>query len=360
MLERILVVGAGLIGTSIGLALYDVRDVLLHDVDREVLGQACARGAGRAWDGRETASLAVVAVPPARAAGVLLELQRAAIAPALTHVCSVQSRVEDEVQAAGLRMTDFCGGHPLSGRETSGPGAATAGLFAGRPWLICPAAGSSKAALAAVRGLATACHAEPVVTSAREHDELVALISHLPQVAASAVAAQLLGRPDAAQLAGPGLQDTTRVAASDPGLWVDVLAANAGFVAPLVRALAGDLATLATALDQLTDDDEAARGAAVVRDLLERGVAGRTHVSVKRGDSEAAFSRVAVSVSDQPGQLAALFQCAADAQVNVEDVRVEHLPGSATGVIELLVQPAEAERLQRALVAAGVSLVGGG
>jgi prephenate dehydrogenase len=166
------------------------------------------------------------------------------------------------------------------------------------------------------------------------------------------VAARLLaGPPGAPDVSGPGLQDTTRVAASDPGLWVEVLKGNAAFVAPLVADLAADLAGLAAAL---TDADA---GEPVVRDLLERGNRGRALVPVKRGEHDRDFTRVAVSVPDKPGQLAGLFVTAADAGVNVEDVRVEHLPGRPTGVIELMVQPGDRERLQAALAAAGFGVL---
>jgi prephenate dehydrogenase len=141
------------------------------------------------------------------------------------------------------------------------------------------------------------------------------------------------------------------VAASDPALWVEVLRGNAAFVAPFVADLAADLAALAAALA------DAGAGDPVVRDLLERGNRGRALVPVKRGEHDRDFTRVAVSVPDRPGQLAGLFVTAADAGVNVEDVRVEHLPGRPTGVIELMVQPVDRERLQAALAEAGFGVL---
>ena len=350
MTESVLVVGTGLIGTSVGLALRDRCRVLLADVDPARVAVAAGRGAGQAWTG-EQVSLALLAVPPRAVAGELRRLMERDTARTYSHVASIQSHVQAEIEAYDGDLTAVCGGHPLAGRETAGPEAASADLFAGRPWVLCPSERTGPQALEDVRALARDCGAEPVVMSPGDHDRTVALVSHLPQVAASAVAARLLaGPPGAADVSGPGLRDTTRVAASDPDLWVEVLAGNASYVAPLVRELAADLDALGRALAGDADP-------AVVRDLLERGNRGRALVPVKRGEHDRDFTRVAVSVPDQPGQLAALFVTAAEARVNVEDVRVEHVPGRPTGVIELMVGPADRDRLAAALDAAGFGVL---
>ena len=344
------VVGAGLIGTSIGLALRGTADVLLSDPRADHVGTAVARGAGRPWEGGAVADLLVACVPPAAVAGVLADALRAGSARALTHVASVQSRVQAEVDALDADTSAVCGSHPLAGRERGGPDAATATLFADRPWVLCPSARTTDAARGAVEELVVGCGAVPVLASPEEHDATVALVSHLPQVAASAVAARLAGgRLD---LAGPGVQDTTRIAASDPALWVDVLSANASRVAPLVRALADDLARAADALERRPPELD------VVRDLLERGNRGRAQLPVKQRAAD--LVPVVVSVADRPGQLAGLLVSAADADVNVEDLRVEHLAGRPRGLVELLVRAPEAERAATALAAAGWDVVGRG
>jgi prephenate dehydrogenase len=357
----VLVVGAGLIGTSIGLALRGSADVLVSDADPAAQSRAVARGAGREWDGAERAALVVVAVPPRHTPAALRHAQRLDLGLTFTHVASVQSVVQDEAERMGADMTRICGGHPLAGRERSGPDAALGDLFAGRPWVICPGPGTTQDAQAAVRGLAEKCGAEPVLMEPLEHDRAVALVSHLPQVAASAVAAQLLaGRTTGAvRLAGPGLQDTTRVAASDPELWVDVLRGNAKHVAPLVSALARDLAQLADALDALGEaaDDTEPHALGVLEGLLRRGGEGRRLVPVKRGAHDVDFATVHVSVPDRPGQLAGILATAAAAGINVEDVHVEHLRGRPRGVIQLLVHASSVTAAQGALRAAGWDVV---
>ncbi len=347
MIAGLLVVGTGLIGTSVGLALRGDTDVLLHDRDAGAVATAAARGAGRTWDGREPAQHVLLAVPPPVVAGELVRLQRAGVARTWSHVSSVQAPVQRQAADAGAALGALCGTHPMAGKESSGPGAATGELFVGRPWALCPSDETGAEALAAVRSLAERCGAVPLELPADEHDAAVALASHLPQVAASAVAAVLLAHAagQEVRLAGPGLQDTSRIAASAPALWVDVLSQNAPAVAPLVRDLARELDAAAAALEQL---DRAG-----ISDLLVRGNAGRALVPVKRGETDRDFAVVAVEVPDRPGQIAGVLVSAAEAGINVEDVRVEHLPGRPSGVIEVLVAADGQSAARSALAAAG-------
>jgi prephenate dehydrogenase len=343
----LLVVGTGLIGTSIGLALRGQAEVLLHDRDPAALAAAAERGAGRVWNGTEPPAHVVVCAPPSAVAALIGELAARLPDATLSHVSSVQRPVDQVVGA----LPQVCGSHPMAGKESSGPAAASARLFVGRPWVLCPSPATSSDALAATRRVAEQCGAEPLVTTAAEHDDVVALVSHLPQVTASALAA-VLGRADTSlALAGPGLQDTTRIAGSAPGMWVDVLRTNAVAVAPLVRALAEELTAVADALD--------AGDVAAIERLLQEGNEGRRRVPRKRGEHDRDFALVSVVVPDSPGQLAGVLVAAADAGINVEDVRVDHLPGRPTGVIELLVQPGAQAEARRALTAAGWDVAGG-
>ena len=346
MTAGLLVVGTGLLGTSVGLALRGDTDVVLHDRDRSAVATAGARGAGRPWDGAEPADHVLLAVPPAVVASELVRLQGLGVGRTWSHVCSVQAPVQVAARAAGADLAGLCGTHPMAGKESSGPAAASADLFVGRPWALCPSEHTTDEALAAARSLAERCGGVPIELPAGEHDEAVALASHLPQVTASALAAVLLARSAGElRLAGPGLQDTSRIAASGPAMWVEVLSQNAGAVAPLVRELAVELDRAADALERVD------RGA--IEDLLVRGNAGRALVPVKRGGHDRDFAVVGVSVPDRPGQIAAVLLAAADAGVNVEDVRVDHLPGRPSGVVELLVAAETREAARASLAAAG-------
>lgn len=353
----VLVVGTGLIGASVGLALglTGEHDVLLHDLDENALSIAIARGAGRRWDGLERAQVVLVAVPPAVTAPTLGHFQRLGLGQTYSHVSSVQSQVQREVQLLGCDLTSFVGSHPIAGREVSGPGNATADLFAGRPWAVCATPMTDPSSVNAIRSLAEACGALPVSMDAESHDAAVGLVSHLPQVTASALAG-LLPVEGELGLSGPGLADTTRLAASDPDLWTQILSLNAVQVAPPVRALARRLEGLADALDALgagSDQAAAAAARASIYAFLEQGNAGRANVPVKRGVRDQAFASVSVRVPDEPGQLAALLNAAAKAGVNVEDVRVDHVPGRPHGVIELLVAATTAAELTDFLASDG-------
>ncbi|MDX6199991.1 MAG: prephenate dehydrogenase [Actinomycetota bacterium] len=354
----VLVVGAGLIGASIGLALQGHRRVVLWDRDPERVREAVGRGAGDAWDGTSRVELAVVAVPPAHTASLLVDLLRRDVAAHLTHVASSQARVQHDLEAYAAELSRICGGHPLAGREVTGPAGATASLFSGRPWVACPLPGTSAEARAAVLGLAEDCGAEAVVMSPEAHDRAVALSSHLPQLAASALAARLLdGDAETVRVSGPGLQDTTRIAASDAELWTDVLSANAAQVAPLAALLAADLQRVAEALAALAEQPGAPDDLDALHDLLVRGNVGRALVPVKRGLLDGDVAVVAVRVPDRPGALADLLTRAAAAEVNVEDIRVEHLAGRQTGVVELLVRSAHRPALVAALGVGGLQVI---
>lgn len=364
-MSDVLVVGCGLIGASVGMALRDAgRDVCVHDELPSVVGEAVRRGAGRAWDGVESAQIALIAVPPRVTASALIAAQSRNVARTYTHVASVQSQVQREVEALSSDPSVVVGGHPLAGRELSGPGAATADLFAGRPWALCAGETTSVQARNDVAALISDCGADAVVLSAAAHDASVALLSHLPQLTASALAAGLVGAgagQASLQLAGPGLVDTTRLAASDAELWTQIVELNAAEIAPFMTALAGRLTATAAALTALggtPTPPEAARAVAELRDLLRDGNAGRALVPVKRGAASDAFAPLRVSVPDQPGRLAALLGDAGAAGVNVEDVHVEHIPGRPTGVIELLVRHEDLDRLAGVLEPRGWSVLG--
>jgi len=138
----------------------------------------------------------------------------------------------------------------MAGRERSGPSAAVPDLFLGRPWVITDSGASRDDALLAVRHLAVDVGAVPVTMDADEHDAAVAVVSHVPQLASSLVAARLRAvDEDALALAGQGLRDVTRLAASDPALWTSILAANAAAVRDVLVALREDLDVVVGALD---------------------------------------------------------------------------------------------------------------
>jgi prephenate dehydrogenase len=364
---RVIVVGTGLIGTSVALALRPQGvTVWLADSDPAAARLAADIGAGTVLPGDVPggpppggpADVAVLAVPPQAVAPTLARAQAAGLARWYTDVASVKSLPSRQARAAGCDMASFVPGHPLSGRERSGPAAARADLFLGRPWVICPDPLVPAAGLAAIEALARTCGAEPVLVSAAEHDRWVALVSHAPHVLSAAMAARLADASDGAlSLAGQGLRDVTRIAAGDTGLWTQILAANAAPVADVLAAVAADLAAVAEAL---ADTARAAGSGGpggpdlkVLAALLEQGGAGVARIPGKRGAPARAEAAVQVVIPDRPGELARLFQAAGAAGVNIEDIGIEHSPGLPVGVAELTVHPEAVGRLTEALAANG-------
>ncbi len=363
----VVIIGTGLIGTSIALALRARGTaVWLADADPAAARLAADIGAGQVLPPGGPpggpAGVAVLAVPPAAVAVTLASAQGDGLARWYTDVASVKSLPLSQARDRGCDLGSFVPGHPLSGRERSGPAAARADLFLGRPWVLCDDPGVPGAGLAAVEALARACGAEPVRARAAEHDAWVALVSHAPHVVAAAMAARLAEAPGGAlALAGPGVRDVTRIAAGDSGLWTQILAANAAPVAGVLRAVAAELAAAADSLGEVAQSMTGAGGGAadpsaelkVLSALLEHGSAGVARLPGKRGGPARAESLVQVVISDQPGELARLFQAARVAGVNIEDIGIEHSPGLPVGVAELTVRPAAVGPLTEALAAGG-------
>ena len=354
------VVGTGLIGTSIALALREHGVAVgLADHDQAAAQLAADIGAGivlpdaLTGPAAEPVDLAVLAVPPAAAAPALAAAQAAGLARWYTDVASVKGAVLGQARELGCDLAAFLPGHPLSGRERSGPAAARADLFLGRPWVTCPEPATAPGAISAVTALVRCCQAQEVRLSVAEHDRYVALVSHAPHVVAAAMAARLTGAADdALMLSGQGIRDVTRIAAGDSRLWAQILTANAAPVAEVLAAVAADLAGAAEALREA-----AAHGAEpelkTLAGLLDEGSAGVARIPGKHSKPRRDDMVVQVVIPDVPGELARLFRAAGEAGVNIEDIGIEHSPGLPVGVAELTVRPEAVARLTQALAASG-------
>jgi prephenate dehydrogenase len=338
--QPVLIVGAGLVGTSLGLALrrHDV-EVVLSDRDPAHLRTALGLGAGRAYDGGPV-GLVVVAVPPDHVGPE--------IARALADTDAIVTDV-GSVKTAPLLALDgvvgterYAGGHPMAGSERSGPLAATPTLFDARPWAVTPHRHSSPAATQAVEELARLAGASVVRLSPEEHDAAVARTSHLPHLLSVLVAGRLADAPpDHLALSGQGVRDVTRVAGGDPALWQQIVAGNAAAVAGLLTQVRDQLDVL---IDAVATGDRGSLG-----EILERGVAGTRAIPGKHGGPLRPTASVFVSVPDHPGELARLFADAGASDVNIEDVRIDHDPARETGLVELVVDETRAEHLHTAL-----------
>ncbi|MFD7710369.1 prephenate dehydrogenase [Streptomyces sp. NPDC059785] len=355
-----LVIGTGLIGTSAALALAR-RGVVVHlaDHDPEQARTAAALGAGTDEAPEGPVDLAIVAAPPAHVAATLADAVRRGAARGYLDVASVKGGPRRELETLGLDLSAYIGTHPMSGREKSGPLAATADLFEGRPWVLTPTRETHTDVLNLALELVSHCRAVPVVMDADAHDRAVALISHMPHLVANMVAARLQHAEESAvRLCGQGIRDVTRIAGSDPAMWIDILSANPGPVADVLADVSADLDETVRALRALQSSDEAKRqeGVTGIEDVLRRGNAGQVRVPGKHGSAPRAYDVVVVLIDDQPGQLARIFADADRAGVNIEDVRIEHATGQQAGLMQLMVEPQAAPVLSAALRERGWAL----
>ncbi|MGZ5418756.1 MAG: prephenate dehydrogenase [Nocardioides sp.] len=342
----VLVVGAGLLGTSIGLALRRRGiDVALTDVNPENIRIAIGLGAANLSDAEagQQPRLVIVAVPPDHLAEQIVAALTGTDA-VVTDVGSVKAAPLEAVRGRvpAEALTRYVGGHPMAGSERSGPFAASSALFDGRPWAVTPHGTAAPDAVRVVTVLAETCGATPVRFTPTEHDEAVARTSHLPHLLAALVAGRMTEAPkEHLALSGQGVRDVTRIAAGDPALWQQIVDANSTALSILLHAVRDDVDTLLGALDR---GDRATVGS-----LLDRGVAGTAVIPGKHGGPAQAETSLFVAVPDHPGELARLLADAGEIGVNIEDLRIDHDPGRPVGLVELFVAEGEVDHLLRSL-----------
>ena len=348
----VLVIGAGLIGTSVALSLRRAGvDVLIEDVDPDHLAVAADAGAGRPLAAGDVPGIVVVAVPPRHAADVLADASRRFPSATLTDVTSVKSRVVADALALGADGARLVGGHPMAGREVSGPAGARGDLLDDRLWVVTPLPSNEIEHVRQVHRLVSACGAYPVEMSLDDHDAAVALVSHAPQVLSSVLAAQLAGADDDyVRIAGQGLRDMTRIAGSNVAMWSDILAVNAGPVAQVIQRMADELQDTAAALRALSGPAADGQASAEIERVLASGASGQRRIPGKHGAAPSAYLEVTVMLADRPGELGRLFGAVGEADVNLEDVRIEHVLGRPSGLVALFVRPEVGDRLAEALV----------
>jgi prephenate dehydrogenase len=341
--SRVTVIGSGLIGTSIGLALSQRGlEVTMRDQDARAQGIAQALIGAKTHEIGES-DLVVSAVPLSAFSSVIKLLEGSTFGGVLIDVASVKTKPSLEVSTSGLDQGNFLPTHPMAGREVGGAESARADLFEGRPWIIDSSQSNSQAISCGV-ALIEASGAFVIDIPAAAHDQAVALVSHLPQLVSSLLAKQLIGKPEEwLGLAGSGLRDTTRIAASDSGLWKEIITANSAAITPLLQKLSSDLAAL---MENLTDENR-------IAEFISEGQVGRAAIPGKHGGKAREYTFLPIVIEDKPGQLAAIFEECAKASVNIEDLSIEHSPGQETGLITLAVSVSDAVKLSEHLLSHG-------
>ncbi|MEY3859340.1 MAG: hypothetical protein RL568_770 [Actinomycetota bacterium] len=325
MLTKVRIVGAGLIGTSIGLGLVQA-GVKVEMVDTDSESQALATdliGGERITQ----PDLVIFALPSSRLSLVINQEYELNPQSTFMDVGSVKNDVVLEVETVSALSTRFVPTHPMAGREIGGAGAARADLFQGRSWIVTPSADLAPESRAVVEELIEKLGATSIELSPKDHDRAVAKISHMPQIAASLLAKQLAGTPaEWMELAGQGLRDTTRIAGSDESLWKEIIYSNRG--------------ELRTLLINLQND-------------LQRMIDSKALIPGKHGGKAREYSYLPIVIDDKPGQLGAIFNECAAMDVNVEDLVIEHSPGQLSALITLALSHNDAEKLSAHLTSIG-------
>ena len=348
-LSPTLVIGAGLVGASVGCALTRA-GVTVHVTDKvsSHARVAASRGAGTiAKPDPDAVRLVVVAVPPASLAKVIANALRTYPNATVTDVGSVKGTILAALRGTGLDLSRYVGSHPMAGSQRVGPLTASPDLFLDRTWVVTPHDTSAAHAVLDVQELARLTGARRVSMGAAHHDEAVAQVSHLPHLVSVLMAGRLTELPsEHLKLAGQGVRDVTRVAGSDPLLWRQIITANREAVRVELAGLQAELSALVDALD---DPDQ-------VTALLERGREGTRALPGKHGLTAVDYAHVVVEIPDEPGSLARLFADIEKAGVNVEDLSIHHDAGREVGYLSVQVSPEHAAGLHDAMLAAGWTL----
>ncbi|MDX1447673.1 MAG: prephenate dehydrogenase/arogenate dehydrogenase family protein [Acidimicrobiia bacterium] len=333
------VLGTGLIGTSVAIALRSAGWIVRgYDPDGTALDVAARMGGVEPCDTIEDAVQGVDLIVLAGPVGAIIETLGFLETDALvTDVAGVKRPVVE----AGARLARFVGGHPMAGRESAGPDAASGGMFRGATWVL-TTDGAADDDLIALSGIIQSLGAVPVQMSALSHDRAVAAASHIPHLTAVSLVNLVSREEGARSLVAGGFRDLTRVAASDPSWWSDVLIANGDAVSEELRMLAGSLVEMADLIDGRDTDEVHHRLDTAQR--LRRGMA-------------APVAAVRVILEDRPGEIAEVGRALADSHVDLRDLQLRHAVHGGGGVLTLSVKPVDAKRLRTALSEAGFRLL---
>lgn len=331
-------VGIGLIGGSVGLALRSAGwHVTGTDTDPVRATRALELEVVDELGIDPDAELTFVAVPvsavPDAAAAAL------AAGGVVTDVGSVKARV-----VAAVDHPRFVGGHPMAGSEAIGVDGARADLFDGAAWVLTPTSSTDQQAHALVHSVVRSFGADVLTLAPAQHDRLVATVSHVPHLTAAALMqmAASRGQSDAAllRLAAGGFRDMTRIAAGDPGMWLDVCADNRDAIVDVLDELVEGLQELRRVVD-LGDPvglERHLRAAQQARRSLPLGAPPAEQLA-----------EVRVQIPDQPGELAAVTALATERSINVYDVEVAHSLDERGGRLLLVVDAGRADELVVAL-----------
>jgi len=342
---KIRVVGAGLIGTSMALGLQLAGyEVAVEDDQPEV--ERLAQSLLGQSELPPAPDLVIVATPISSIPGILKEFATRYPKANFMDIGGLKSEVLQEIGRFPDISRRFCSTHPMAGREIAGPLAARGDLFQGRIWIITPSSQCSEVVRLQILDVVNSLGGIPIELDAVTHDHVIAGISHLPQIMSSLLSSALDEVDEQhLALAGQGLKDVSRLAASDSDLWAELLHANRSALAPYLDKLAHLLNDLSTSL---THDD-----LRKTHEILSQGRENHRRIPGKHGGKKRDYWYLPIVIADQPGQLAAIFDACAVVKANVEDLSIEHTPGQESGLVTLALSQSDATKLYEQLLSDG-------
>jgi len=354
---KVALVGTGLIGGSIGLALRqlpEVGEIIAYDLDPIARETAVERGAatlaaGTVADATADADLVFIAAPvgaiPTLAAETFAAAKPGVV---VTDVGSTKSRLVLDVEKSIPDGMTFIGGHPMAGTEEEGIGAADPSILAGCWWILTPTSRVDPVSYQTLHALLGRIGARVMALDADKHDELMAIVSHLPHLTATTLMnlAAERGRDHAGllSLAAGGFRDVTRVAASNPDIWLDICEENRDAIASVLSEFADRIGELGRLIRSGKRDD-----------LRERFLSARTARRNLPGKATSGeVVELHIPVPDRPGVLAEVTTTVGDLGINIEDLQITHDEESGRGTLRLAVSGTDAaERIRAALEARG-------
>jgi prephenate dehydrogenase len=343
----VLVVGAGLIGGSIALAAREAgHEVQILEFDEKSTLEASKLLKIPTFSDNFEAEMIVVATPPNAVAQVIQEQQRLNPKATFIDVASIKTEVLVDVESKIGKIRNFVPTHPMAGKESTGAKSAAYDLFQNRVWVVTPPSYADEKSTRLAKTFIESLGAVVVEMDPEQHDSVVALTSHTPQILSSALAS-LTATVSEADLvvSGQGLQDMTRLASSSSELWAEILLANRMNVISASAKVREELEKLEEALNSLN-----VKG---IKHFIDKGRSQRQRIPGKHGSKSQEYAVVALEIADEPGALGAIFKFAGEQNVNIEDIRIDHALGREIAIIELQVLPHIAESFKVALRAAG-------
>ena len=340
MIKKIRIVGAGLIGTSVGLRLKAAGSTVeIIDIDPNAMKLAADLVKSESITEPD---LIIVTVPISANTEMVINQLKNNSRSVVCDFASVKSDLLLKVQELSANPENFFSLHPMAGREINGAENARADLFEGRAWIGISDSFKDAKKKEIAQNLVQMCGGTLYWLTSKEHDELVAKISHIPQILSSVIAGSLESlSTENLNLAGQGLRDLTRLASADAALWSQILAENHVSIAPVIDSIINNLKNVKQSIVN--------RNASELNDFFNKGNTGKSKIPGKHGAKNRDYSYLPIVIDDKPGELARIFNECATVSVNIEDLSIEHSPGQETGLITLALSNSDCIKLSNHL-----------